>query len=83
MTLTAKGTQSGFQGTQASLGGGSFDNIDQLIGSSTTADSLEGMNTTAAWNLGTTDQYAVNANTLEFSSFANLNGGAGADTSTS
>ena len=77
--LTAKGTQSGFQGTQASLGG-FFDNIDQLIGSSTTADSLEGMDATASWKLGATDQYAVDTNTLAFSNFANLNGGSGADT---
>ena len=67
VTLTAKATRAvpGHAGRPRRF----FDNIDRVVGSSTTADSLTGMNATATWNLGTMDRYTVDTNTLTFSSF--------------
>ncbi|MBI4788773.1 MAG: M10 family metallopeptidase C-terminal domain-containing protein, partial [Chloroflexi bacterium] len=85
VTLTAAGAD-GFGGTVANIAGG-FYNIDNLIGSSS-ADTLTGINTTAAWDLGATDRYIVGPNPstgsgqaeLTFSGFDTLVGGSGADT---
>src|SRR5262249_29181634 len=57
---------------------GGFFNIDELVGSGD--DTLTGLDDTATWQIGATDQYTSGGQTLGFSEFENLTGGSGADT---
>ncbi|MFO0867489.1 MAG: hypothetical protein U0935_00955 [Pirellulales bacterium] len=66
----------GFDGTEASVSGG-FNNIETLTGNGGT---LTGQNATATWGLDGSPTYTVGANSLNFSGFATLVGGSGADT---
>ncbi|NIQ10954.1 MAG: hypothetical protein GWO08_13965, partial [Gammaproteobacteria bacterium] len=77
VTLTAIGTNDGFQGTATSLG--TFDNINTLVGSSGT-DSLTGINADSAWTIDVGNTYVANSRTLTFSAVEDLIGNAGADT---
>jgi acrosin len=87
LTLTGLGLAGGFDGTSPSITGG-FDNVETLMGGSTAADSLAGMNAAATWSLGTADTYNVSTTTagttttttLTFSGFTQLVGGTVADT---
>jgi hypothetical protein len=51
VTLTGVGTFAAFQGT-ASLIAGTFDNINDLIGSASGSDTLNGTNNAAVWTFG-------------------------------
>ncbi|MFO0819770.1 MAG: hypothetical protein U1A77_17610 [Pirellulales bacterium] len=77
VSLTAVGSIDGFQGT-ASLISGTFDNINDLIGSASGADVLNGTNNAATWGLDGTPAY-VSGQTLTFSSMETLNGGSSTD----
>ena len=77
VVLTDVGSVDGFKGIEASLS--SFDNMDVLIGSGLSGDSLTGRNADATFLLGAAYQY-LSINTLDFSGFENLNGGTAADT---
>ena len=70
--LTDVGTIDGFQGTETAVG--SFDNIDELIGSALNGDSLTGINADATWTIDAITQYE-STNTLVFSGFETLTGG--------
>jgi hypothetical protein len=72
----------GFKGTEASIKGG-FNNIDKLVGGTNAGNVLTGMDADATWKLfdPTTFQFAyTSTNTLNFSGFNRLTGGAGQDT---
>ena len=71
------GSLDGFAGSEVAVG--SFDNINELIGSAAAGDSLTGLNAGATWKLGSSTQY-VSTRTLDFSGFEALLGGSGADT---
>ncbi len=79
--LTEKGSLSGFQGEVMGVIG-AFDNIEDLIGSVLSGDSLLGMDATALWQIttGIQDIYSVDLNTLTFAGIESLIGGNGADT---
>ena len=77
VALTGLGSVDGFAGTEAAVTGG-FSNLDMLTGG-TAADTLTGLNATATWTLAASNQY-VSTNTLGFTSFETLVGGAGTDT---
>jgi hypothetical protein len=81
--LTGMGTTDGFNGTVGGIGGG-FSNINGVIGSSTaTTDSLTGVNTNAAWVIGTaSDSYTSGGQTLTFAGLESFTGGSGNDTFT-
>jgi len=79
--LTSVDPIDGFNGTETSLtpvSGDGFFNIDIIIGSPMSDDSLTGANLPATWDIDGTDQYIVNP-TLDFSDFENLIGGADQD----
>ncbi len=65
-------------GTINSLTGG-FTNIESLSGNGQANSSLTGLNAAATWNLTATPTY-VSGTTLNFDSFANLQGGTAVDT---
>jgi Ca2+-binding RTX toxin-like protein len=75
--LISLGTITGFGGTAGGLGLG-FNNISKVIGSSTSSDSLTGLNAQSWFNLSAY-QY-ISGNTLDFSGFEILQGGTAADT---
>ncbi|WP_417389450.1 LamG-like jellyroll fold domain-containing protein [Gimesia sp.] len=75
--LTILGTFDGHQGTEASISGG-FDNINQIIAGSGTADQLTGRDAAATWSVGFSSNYG-SSNSLSFSSFEELQGGSEAD----
>jgi acrosin len=77
VTLTGPGNVDGLAGTEASIAGG-FTNIDSLRGG-TGSDTLTGRDAAATWQVGATDVY-TSGNSLSFSSFENLVGGAASDT---
>src|SRR5262249_8219981 len=85
--LTAPGAVDGFDGTVNPVGGG-FRNIDNLVGGGMLS-SLTGLDAPATWALGVTDpanpggptiNTYTSTNTLTFSGFRQLNGGAAQDT---
>ena len=80
VALTSLGGSHGFDGTEASIGGG-FTNIDSLNGTAVAGGSLTGLDAAAAWDLPATgpDTY-TSTNTLTFSGFAQLAGGTVSDT---
>ena len=78
VTLTGLGTVDGFKGTESAIIG-SFDNIDNILGSNLATDTLTGMNAAALFDLDGTDRY-ISGNTLDFLGFEVLNGGSGEDT---
>ena len=75
IVLTAIGSVDGFTGTGTSIGG-TFDNIDTLVGSSNT-DSLQGINANATWTIDNSSYNSTNF--LNFSEIENLIGGTGTD----
>ena len=77
VVLTDLGSLDGFQGTEAAAG--SFDNINEIIGSAVSGDSLTGRNADAVWHIDTDTQYE-SSNLLDFSGFELLAGGSGHDT---
>ena len=77
VTLTGLESVNGFAGTEASITGG-FTNLDSLVGGRGT-DTLTGLDTAATWQVGATDLY-TSGNSLSFSGFENLAGGAASDT---
>ncbi len=77
VTLTGLGSLDGFAGSEASIAGG-FSDINALIGA--VGSTLTGLNASASWQLGATDQYTSDGQSLAFIGFANLVGGSGADT---
>ncbi|QDT79612.1 Cadherin domain protein [Gimesia maris] len=77
VTLTVLGSFDGHQGTESSISGG-FDNINQVIAGSGTADQLTGRNAAATWSIGTSNNYG-STNSLGFSSFEQLQGGSESD----
>jgi len=77
IVLSALGTANGFKGPDTSITL-NFDNINELIGSSTATDSLTGINADADWNIDGTNQYD-STNTLDFSNFDTLIGNDGVD----
>jgi len=79
VTLTNVGATDGFDGTEATIGGG-FDNIDAVVGAAGAGDSLTGIDATATWALDATNTYTSGTNTLTFSNIEDLTGGTGADT---
>ena len=82
VTLTGLGASDGLDGLAPSITG-SFRNINTLIGSSAANDTLTGMNATSDWQVnGAASSYATGGNTLGFSGFETLQGGAGNDTFT-
>jgi hypothetical protein len=75
VTLKSPGASHGFNGTEASIGGG-FTNIDSLIAAGTVMNVLTGLNAAANWSLlGAIDTYE-RTNTLTFHGFVQLHGGA-------
>jgi hypothetical protein len=79
VTLTALGAIDGFDGTAPGAIGGSFQNINKIVGSATALDdSLTGLDADATWRLDATNTY-TSTNTLEFANFEVLNGGSEED----
>jgi acrosin len=79
ITLTALGTLDGFKGTSAIIGG-TFDNIDALVATPLTGDTLTGTNLAAAWDLDGSNTYSAGGRNLAFADFENLIGGTASDT---
>ena len=79
VALTGLGNTDGFAGFNDDA---LFDNINALVGSAATTDTLNGANTNAQWEIDGTNRYSVGANTLAFSSFETLVGGTMMDTFT-
>ena len=78
--LTALGTHDGFKGTVNGIGG-TFDDIDALIGTTVYTDLSTGLNATATWHVNTgVDQYETSARLLDHSLIETLVGGSGNDT---
>ncbi len=80
--LTDTGDEDGFNGTEASIGGvGGFSNIDEVIGSSATDDTLTGANLPNAWSITDEDigTLTSGSNDLDFAGFENLTGNADTD----
>lgn len=78
VTLTGAGAIDGIAGAQASVGSAGFSNIDSLVG--TGSDTLTGADLDAVWTLGATRTYAIGTQSMVFSGFGTLNGGAQSDT---
>jgi hypothetical protein len=82
VTLTGLGGTTGFNGTEASVGGG-FQNINALVGAGSGANSLTGINAVATWAISAANGGTyTSTNALTFSTFQNVTGGTGADTFT-
>lgn len=77
VTLTVLGSFDGHQGTESSISGG-FDNINQVIAGSGTADQLTGRNAAATWSIGVPKSYG-STNSFGFSNFEQLQGGSETD----
>jgi len=77
ITLSTVGGNDGFAGSNDTVTLG-FDNIDVVIGSSSTANDLTGINAAASWDIDGTNQY-TSTNTIDFSNFNNLVGGSDTD----
>jgi hypothetical protein len=83
--LTGLGASTGLDGVTSGTVpiGGTFENITSIVGSTTsTTDSLNGLNTNSVWNIdsGTsTYQDISSGRQLSFSNFPNLGGGSGTD----
>ncbi|MFH2102443.1 MAG: M10 family metallopeptidase C-terminal domain-containing protein [Chloroflexota bacterium] len=75
VTLDSPGPLDGFAGSEASSG--AFTNINILLG--TGADTLTGAALDALWTLDAATSYQVGGVSLDFSGFAQLNGGGGHD----
>ena len=73
VTLSGLGSLDGFSGSETAILG-SFNNIDNVIGSSGVGDVLTGRNANAIFELDGTDRY-ISGNTLVFSGFESLQGG--------
>jgi len=80
VALTGPGSLEGFAGT-ATLPGLIFTNISQLTGNGAVGSALAGLNAPATWtvNTATTSQYTSGGQTLTFTGFSTLYGGAAAD----
>ena len=82
VVLTASGVN-GFNGTEASVGGG-FANIDVVTGPATTVNTLQAQDLVNAWTITGLDSGALDTagNVLAFNGFNNLIGGSATDTFT-
>lgn len=78
VVLTAAGT-SGFAGTEASVSTG-FSNIDTITAPVAAGDQLTGDDATSDWNLAAVTTYTSGGQTVTFSGFNTLTGGALNDT---
>src|SRR5262249_14594682 len=81
VTLTGPGASGGFDGKEVSTGL-VFADIEDIVGgsSTTTTDTLTGMDAPANWTLGRQGEtYASGGNVLTFSGFEQLDGGASQD----
>jgi hypothetical protein len=76
--LTGLGKLDGFSGT--STGIGAFTNIDHIMVGTSGSNQLNGIDQSATFNLGSSDQYASQGHTLDFAGFNTLSGGSGSDT---
>jgi hypothetical protein len=84
VSLLSPGSSHGFNGTDASIGGG-FSNVDNLYAPANAGGVLTGLqNATATWTLPATglDHYAITTSnqTINFSGFTRLAGGTISDT---
>ncbi len=77
-TLLSAGVIDGFGGQDSAIAG-SFSNIDRLVGSTLSGDSLKGANLAATFQFGATDTYLSGGSSLGFSGYENLVGGTAAD----
>lgn len=73
------GSATGFSGAVASVTA-DFSNVDRLVGSSASGDSLNGLDVDSVWTLDSTNTYSDMTDTVEFDSFETLNGGVQDDT---
>jgi Ca2+-binding RTX toxin-like protein len=82
VALTGLGASDGFIGQVAPIVG-EFRNINVLTGSGAGGDTLTGMNATSQWQVnGASSNYTSGGQTLGFTGFETLQGGAGNDTFT-
>ena len=77
--LTGVGTFSGFNGTEASIIGGEFMNIGNILGGAET-DSLSGLDAVATWRITGSGSYTAEGATLNHDGIDTYIGGALADT---
>lgn len=73
------GSATGFSGAVSSITN-DFSNVDRLVGSSVTGDTLNGLDVDSAWTIDTPNTYSDLTNSVEFASFETLNGGSQDDT---
>ena len=73
------GSATGFSGSVSSITN-DFSNVDSLIGSSVTGDTLNGLDVNSVWTLDTPNTYSDMTDSVEFASFETLNGGTQDDT---
>ena len=78
-TLTGLGSSKGFMGFADIIPAG-FDDVDEIIVSTSGLDTLIGMDADADWNLLAASGIYTSTNVLAFSGFDSLVGGSGADT---
>ena len=80
VVLSGSGTIDGFAGTVNGLAG-TFDNVNVLIGSSASDDTLTALNAINTWQVtGSTNSYTSSSRTLSFTSIEVLQGGSASDT---
>ena len=80
-SLTSIGSLDGFAGNVTGIG--TFDNINRVVGSTSTTDTLTGANLSNAWTLEVGSwKLEVGSNALIVSAIETVNGGTGADTFT-
>ncbi|HAW28597.1 MAG TPA: hypothetical protein DCY03_10835, partial [Planctomycetaceae bacterium] len=77
IALSILGSFDGHQGSVASITGG-FDNINQAIAGSGSADQLTGRDAIATWSIGASKNYG-STNSFGFSNFEQLQGGSESD----
>ena len=77
IALSILGSFDGHQGSVASITGG-FDNINQAIAGSGSADQLTGRDAAATWSIGASKNYG-STNSFGFSNFEQLQGGSETD----
>ena len=79
--MTSIGSLDGFAGNVTGIG--TFDNINRVVGSTSTTDTLTGANLSNAWTLEVGSwKLEVGSNALIVSAIETVNGGTGADTFT-
>ena len=77
IALTGLGSVDGFAGNAA---GGTFDNVNTLVGGNATTDALTGLDAVATFNIQLSAVNYVSTNTLAISGIEALSGGSQADT---